>query len=190
MPAGVRRADLQAGKRSKVPSKIRCHSKIVVSSGLPMRSVSPAVAGQPLVHFLNTLRVHKNQATSSSALFPPRIELGIGEFIAIRVAADGSAPHIVLVDAFFDPVGGHLRKLRGPPKRTPQILGDRCCQLLVFKLDHLLGHSIDPVPPRVDAQHLYVVALSSGLTLRISGAITEALSGSVFTLPTWRSPRG
>lgn len=67
--------------------KIRYHSRIVVSSGLPMTLVSPAVAGQPLVHSRNALRVHKNQATQLLRLFPARIELGIEKFVASDVAA-------------------------------------------------------------------------------------------------------
>jgi hypothetical protein len=49
----------------------------------------------------------------------------------------------------------------GTPKQTPQILGEQFGQLLVFELDHLLGHSIDPVPNGVDAQRLHVRPHSS-----------------------------
>jgi len=102
-----------------------------------MTLVSPAVHSRGFISGIPCV-CRKARQHSSSALFPAPIELGIGKFIAIDVAADGSAPQIVLVDAFFL-VGGHVRNTEANATNTGRPVG----QLLVFELDHLLGHAID-----------------------------------------------
>ena len=156
---------LRPGKRSSVPSKIRCDSAIVVSSGLPIVLVEQAAAAEPAarLQLARAGRMQEDQDAVLLALRPERIELRIGQLEAGDAAADADAAEAELLHRMLDLLGrqfGMLQRRRGEGHEAVGLLGAELDQRLVLQPDQL-GRLVlaGAVPVGIDAEALDVDAL-------------------------------
>ena len=151
-------ADFSPGNRSSVPSKIRCESAIVVSSGFPItlpsmpfpfrRSVSAADPGR--------LRVDEHDRAERLGLRPEGMKPWVGELVAGDAAADRRAAESHRLHRVLELLRGEVRELkRDRRKRRKPIAMARAegGHRVVLNSNHLRAEiALDVVPVRVDAE--------------------------------------
>ena len=145
---------------SSVPSKIRCDSAIVVSSGLPMVLPSQPLPASRLASSGDALRMDEQRHAELLGLGPHRMELGVGEFHAGDHAADRGALQPLLLHRGLELLHGEVGRLQGERGEGGEAVGlggAELGQLLVLHLDDLAGEvAVAAVPEGIDRQHLHV----------------------------------
>ena len=158
--SAMRRDDLEPGKLSSVPSKIRCCSAIVVSSGLPIVFDEPAIALETLGKLRRALRMDEQHRAELFGLGPDRMKFWVGKILAQHAAADRRASQALLLDRGLKLLHrevGILQRQRREGARTGRAWRTELRQLLVLHLDDLRRRiAVLAIPERVDRQHFHV----------------------------------
>ena len=123
----------------------------------------PAVAGQPLVEFGQTLRMDEKGYAEFFGLGPYRVEFRIGEINAGHRAADRGALKALLLHSGLQFLHRQVRRLQGQRRKPREAVGFRGAEFgkfLVLGLHNLAGKlTVTAVPERIDREHFEVDGL-------------------------------
>ena len=103
---------LRPGNRSSVPSKMRCESAMVVSSGLPITLVEKAVTLQPAAQLRYCLRMDEDERLKRLGRLPERVQARRRQLLLIDNGAERDATHAMDLERLGELFGGQLRMLR------------------------------------------------------------------------------
>src|ERR1700730_11428179 len=105
------RAELEAGKAIQRPFENQMRERDGGFEWIADHVSQHAIALKPFLEVRNTLRMHENQDTHFLSLGPERVELGVGQLLAVYASPDGCAAQPQFLDALFQLLDRQVRTL-------------------------------------------------------------------------------